>query len=344
MTAAVEPAGSDEVAGHGVTAGCSETTGRAGLGVTVGCRETTGSGEVSGCSAASGGGAVSLRFGFIGMGRVGAALAGALRQAGHQIVAVTARSAESRERAESRLPGVPVASAAEVIALADVVFLTVPDDQVRPAAEALAAGGGFHPGQLVAHASGALGLEALAPAAQRGALTAAIHPAMTFTGYSLDLERLRGAPVGVTTSVLALPLVQALVQSIGAVPFTVEEAARPLYHCGLTYGANYLVTLIAGARRILETAGISDPVAVMRPLLQAALDNALESGSNALTGPLVRGDQHTLELHQQALTEADAGTLAQLAKTYAQLAEATREELRQQQLQQDSQQQIPQGS
>lgn len=324
MVAAVESAGGDEITG------CSETSGRDGLRVTDGRSKLDGSSETSGRgTAVNGGSSVSLRFGFIGMGRVGSALAGALRQAGHQIVAVTARSAESRERAESRLPGVPVASAAKVADLAEVVFLTVPDDQVRPAAEALAADGGFRPGQLVAHASGALGLDVLAPAARRGALTAAIHPAMTFTGYSLDLERLQGAPVGVTASALALPLVQALVQSIGGVPFIVDEASRPLYHCGLTYGANYLVTLVAGARRILEAAGISDPAAVMRPLLQAALDNALELGITALTGPLMRGDERTLDLHQQALTKADAGRLVPLAKTYEHLAQATREELRQ---------------
>ncbi len=69
-----------------------------------------------------------LKAGVIGTGRVGAVLGAALARAGHQLVAVSAVSERSRAAAQRMLPGVPVKPPPEVLAAADLVLLTVPDD------------------------------------------------------------------------------------------------------------------------------------------------------------------------------------------------------------------------
>ena len=48
---------------------------------------------------------------------------------------------------------------------------------------------------------------------------------------------------------------------------------------------------------LLAAAGADDPAATLRPLLTAALDNALDHGDAALTGPIVRGDVNTVRAH-----------------------------------------------
>ena len=48
---------------------------------------------------------------------------------------------------------------------------------------------------------------------------------------------------------------------------------------------------------MLAAAGADDPAAVLRPLLTAALDNALLQGDAALTGPIARGDVETVRGH-----------------------------------------------
>jgi predicted short-subunit dehydrogenase-like oxidoreductase (DUF2520 family) len=48
---------------------------------------------------------------------------------------------------------------------------------------------------------------------------------------------------------------------------------------------------------LLSAAGADDPAATLRPLLTAALDNALDQGDAALTGPIVRGDVNTVRAH-----------------------------------------------
>ena len=84
------------------------------------------------------------------------------------------------------------------IARVELVLLTVPDDALQPLAAGLVATGSVRPGQLLVHTSGRYGTGVLDPAARAGALPLALHPAMTFTGTSLDLGRLAGCAFGVT--------------------------------------------------------------------------------------------------------------------------------------------------
>ncbi|MDP9117201.1 MAG: NAD(P)-binding domain-containing protein, partial [Actinomycetota bacterium] len=139
-----------------------------------------------------------LRVGVISVGRVGAALGAALARAGHEVVAVSGVSAQSLRRAERMLPGVPVLAPDDVVAVADFVLLTVPDDVLRLLVAGLASAGAWREGQLVAHTSGAQGIGVLDPAAARGVLALALHPVMTFTGRAEDVERVVGASFGVT--------------------------------------------------------------------------------------------------------------------------------------------------
>ncbi|MBL8929554.1 MAG: DUF2520 domain-containing protein [Kineosporiaceae bacterium] len=247
-----------------------------------------------------------LGVGVIGAGRVGAVLGSALRAAGHAVVAVSAVSAASRERAEVMLPGVPVLAVPEVIERAELVLLTVPDDALTDLVEGLASAGLWQPGQLLVHTSGRFGWRVLDAAARHGAIPLALHPAMTFTGTSLDLSRLVDCCFGVTAPNPVLPIAQALVVEMGAEPVVVPEEARALYHAALAHGANHLVTLVAQSLDLLRGAGIEPADRVLAPLLSAALDNALRAGDGALTGPVSRGDAGTVAAHVRALATADA--------------------------------------
>ncbi|PPK93452.1 putative short-subunit dehydrogenase-like oxidoreductase (DUF2520 family) [Kineococcus xinjiangensis] len=262
----------------------------------------------------------------LGAGRVGPVLGAALRGAGHRVVGVHARSAAAAERVAALLPDVPLVTA-EQTTRADLVLLAVPDDALARVVADLAAAGAWRAGQLVVHTSGRAGTSVLAPAAAAGALPLALHPAMTFTGTSLDLPRLASACFAVTAPPVLLPVAQALVHECGATPVVVAEEERPLYHAALAHGANHLVTLVAQAAEALRPAlaGADGEVdgetvaRVLRPLLQAALDNALASGDAALTGPVARGDAGTVAGHLAVLRErGGTGTAA----VYAQAAEA----------------------
>jgi len=238
-----------------------------------------------------------LRVGVVGAGRVGAVLAAALRRAGHQVVAAAGESDASRARIAALLPGVPVLKPTDVARACDLLLLTVPDDMLDNVVSTMAAAGAIREGQYVAHTSGRHGLAVLEPARLVGARVLAVHPAMTFTGTEVDLERLPGTVFGLTAGPAERGLAESLVADLGGRPTWVPEEMRTLYHAGLAHGANHLVTLVTEAMEILSASGVTDPAGTLRPLLTAALDNALEQGDAALTGPIVRGDVGTVRAH-----------------------------------------------
>jgi predicted short-subunit dehydrogenase-like oxidoreductase (DUF2520 family) len=245
-----------------------------------------------------------LGVGVVGAGRVGTALAVALHRAGHRVVAVSAVSAVSLRRIEAALPGTAVRRPEEVIASADLVLLTVPDDVLPGLVAGLASTGAQLPGRLLAHASGRHGLAVLEPAVRRGAIPLALHPVMTFTGRPDDVDRLAGISFGVTAPDQLRPVAEALVLEMGGEPVFIAEENRNLYHAALAGAANHLVTQVVQASDLLAAAGVPDPGRMLGPLLGAALDNALRLGDAALTGPVMRGDAETVAGHLAALRAA----------------------------------------
>jgi predicted short-subunit dehydrogenase-like oxidoreductase (DUF2520 family) len=259
--------------------------------------------------------------GIIGAGRVGAVLGAALAAAGHDVVAAAGLSAASAERAARLLPGTPLRHADEVVAAADLLVLAVPDDTLPGLVAGLAETGAWRRGQLAFHTSGAHGLAVLAPAQLEGVLPLALHPAMTFTGAPEDVDRLVGAPFGVTSRPEHRAVAETLVLEMGGEPFSVDESDRGLYHAALVTGANHLVTLVAEAADLLRTAGVEDPARVLTPLLTAALDNGLRRGDRGLTGPVSRGDVGTVANHLETLNDRAPASVA----AYVAMAQRTTE-------------------
>ena len=242
-----------------------------------------------------------LDIGIIGMGHVGPVLGSALRAVGHKLVGVSASSEESKERADALLPGIPVLPVEEIVHSCEMVLLTVPDDQLAGLVSGLGELGAWRASQLVVHTSGAHGIEVLDPVSQVGAIPLAIHPAMTFTGTSVDIPRRIGTPFAVTAPAIALPIAQALVVEMGGEPFEVAEEDRGVYHAALNHGANFLATVVAQSKQVLSTAGIEDPGTFLRPLCEAALDRALRAGDRGVSGPIPRGDVGTIREHLSVL-------------------------------------------
>jgi predicted short-subunit dehydrogenase-like oxidoreductase (DUF2520 family) len=234
------------------------------------------------------------------------------------VVGVYAVSDLSRLRAQALLPDAPVMSVAEVIGASDLVLATVPDDVLAGLVAGLVDTGLIRAGQFLAHTSGRYGFGILDQATRMGALPLALHPVMTFTGTSIDLARLDGAPFGVTAPEPLRPVAEALVVEMGGEPIWITEGKRPLYHAALAHGSNHLMTLVGQTLELLTQAGVEEPVRLVAPLLSASLDNALRYGDQVLTGPVARGDARTVAAHLDALSFN-----RQALDTYVTLARAT---------------------
>ena len=246
-----------------------------------------------------------LDVAIVGTGRVGSVLGSALRKAGHNIVACTAISDVSRLRAQALLPGVAIKPLDEAVRDCDLVLFAVPDDALVELVNGLAQTNVVGPGTFVVHTAGRFSDNVFDPLTQQGCLPLAIHPVMTFTGTSIDLNRLVGCPFGITAPHQLRAVAEALVVEIGGDPVWVPRESRTLYHASLAFGSNYLMTLVNETIDLLADAGIENPTELVKPLMIASLDNALRDGDQTLTGPIVRGDVATVRAHIEALRTSE---------------------------------------
>lgn len=282
-----------------------------------------------------------LTVGIVSAGRVGTAIGEALEQAGHVVGGVVARSAESRRRAAVRLPETQILELPDVVGRSELLVLSVPDAVLGEVVADIAASGTLRPGTLVAHTAGASGIGVLTSLADLGAMTLAIHPAMTFVGSDDDTARLRRACFGVTAAdEVGFAIAQSLVLEMGGEPVRIAEPDRQLYHAALAHGSNHLVALICDAVSALDAAIDGDSGArgtatvdgtpvrlaerILGPLVTAALQNVLELGADALTGPVARGDATAVAGHLAALRAASGRTDADVTPVEADLAEGYR--------------------
>jgi predicted short-subunit dehydrogenase-like oxidoreductase (DUF2520 family) len=220
-----------------------------------------------------------LGVGIIGAGRVGPILGAALAGAGHALVGISAISQASRDRAEAILPNVPILTVPEIVERSELVIICVPDDALENLVTGLAATHTWQAGQLVMHTSARFGTDVLAPALLGGAIPLAIHPAMAFTGTSLDLARLADSYFAVTAPTPVLPIGQALVVEMGGEPLIVAERDRAAYAEAIEIATAFSTSIVEQSTRLLAGIGIESPGAVLGPLVRSAVENALQRSS-----------------------------------------------------------------
>ena len=204
----------------------------------------------------------------VGAGRLGHALAAALREAGIEVEGPLGRGARPQ---------------------AELVLLTVPDGEIRAAAEAT-------PAALIGHCSGATTLE---PLGDRRSFS--LHPLMTVPeGGKAPFEGAGCAVAG--SDEPALETAAALALALKMRPVEVADEDRAAYHAAASIAANFLVALEGQAERLAATAGV--PRELLVPLARAALDNWAANGAEqALTGPVARGDEATIARQRAAIEE-----------------------------------------
>jgi predicted short-subunit dehydrogenase-like oxidoreductase (DUF2520 family) len=187
-----------------------------------------------------------------------------------------------------------------------VVLLCVPDHEIAAAASLIA------PGPLVAHCSGATGLDALAPHE-----AFSLHPLMTVAGADTSFACAGAAIAGSTPR--AMRVARELAIALGMRPVEIAEADRAAYHAAASIASNFVITLEAVAERMAHSAGVDRELLV--PLVRATIENWAALGPElALTGPVARGDQETVAAQRAAVAER-AGDLLPLFDT---LVQATR--------------------
>jgi len=220
-----------------------------------------------------------LEVGVIGAGRVGPVVGAALAGAGHALVGITHGSDD--DRVEAILPGIAVLDAVEIAHRSQLVVVAVPRGELPGLVRGLADVGAWQPGSLVLHTDAAHGTAVLAPAAASGAIPLAVHPAISFTGTSIDLRQLTAAYAAVTAPAPVLPIAQALAVELGCEPVVVAEEDRAAYGEAIATATEFSRSIVRQSTGLLAGIGFDNPGAYLSALVRSTVDQALVEA----TGP-----------------------------------------------------------
>lgn len=257
----------------------------------------------------------------IGLGRVGTALGILLSRAGHKIVSAFDIDSGARE-IFSKATNTSVAGKLDDSVLGpDVILISVPDRAIEDVSHRISCCRRLKEEVFVGHTSGALSSESLHHVKAKGCATFSMHPIQTFANLESAVKAMPQSYFGIEGDPEALKLVEEIVTSIGGKPLLMNPDLKPLYHAALCVASNFLVTLLDMAVKLCQGAGIEKERAleVMLPLIETTISNFEQSGTDALTGPIERGDADTVKKQLNAIETLEP----KVVPVYLALARAT---------------------
>ena len=170
-----------------------------------------------------------------------------------------------------------------------------------------------HPGldnKTLIHCSGALSIPGLA----------GVHPLMTFADELYDLALYESIPMVCEASDSPAFGFRQLFPDLNNPTYRMEPNNKALYHAYCVAAGNFSQMLWQITSAGMQTE-LGLPAEVLQPYLQQNLLNFFRLGEAALTGPVVRGDQATIDANLQAL-DALAPDRQALAAIYRQFSQS----------------------
>lgn len=249
-----------------------------------------------------------MNYNIIGSGRLGNNIALALSTAKlASLNAVYNRSVESAQLLCSQTGTGKAVSALAELPPADITWITCNDDAIASVATQLMEHAQIKPGSFIIHCSGVLNSAILAPMRNRGCLVASCHPLKAFKSGYLAADAFHQVDCVMEGDALVCDWLNSAFLQLGANVIRIKPEAKIIYHAAAVIASNYLITLAACSETLLEKAGINPQQArsMICNLMQGNLDNMQHTQElrDALTGPLMRGDIATLDLHLQAIAD-----------------------------------------
>jgi predicted short-subunit dehydrogenase-like oxidoreductase (DUF2520 family) len=176
-------------------------------------------------------------------------------------------------------------------------------------AERIADEGALLPDAVVFHCSGFLSSEVLRAVKKKGAHIASVHPVRSFANLDMSIADFPGTFCGIEGEAHAQEVVRELFTKLGGIVFPLSKEGKVLCHAGHVFASNYLVSLLECAHRLYGAAGIPEELSwrLMEPLVRGTVENVMRLGpSNALTGPIARGESGVVELQARTVAQRDA--------------------------------------
>ena len=258
-----------------------------------------------------------MKISFIGIGRLGGALALALAEKGFEIENLITRHRENAE-AISRKTNSKILRFDEIGAVSsDVIFITTRDSEIETIAENLTKN--LKSKRTVFHTSGSLSSAVLQKSKETGDVVGSLHPLVSVSDAMLGKERFKGAYFCVEGDGEAVEIAGEIIGKLEGNFFSIKTEYKMLYHASAVMSSGHLTALVDTAIEMLARCGLnkSEAKKVLLPLIESSVENLkTQTPAEALTGTFARADVGTFRRHLEVLRE---NVSAEVLETYLQL-------------------------
>ena len=236
-----------------------------------------------------------LKIVCIGSGRLASQLMPALEAAGGEVVQIYNRSiAAGTTLAQKLRTGNVTSDIAAITPHADIYILAVSDDIIPSIASQLSYLENEH--AVFVHCSGVLTLDAI-PFKRRGVF----YPLQTFS-YQHDVDW-HTTPLLITGSTPAIGQeLFVLARRISSAVYAIKDADKAYLHMTAVWANNFSNHMLVIAEELCRKHGLD--FSILHPIIRQTFEKALEAGpSKSQTGPALRGDRKTMQLHEEMLKD-----------------------------------------
>jgi predicted short-subunit dehydrogenase-like oxidoreductase (DUF2520 family) len=239
----------------------------------------------------------------VGAGKLAWSLIPALTNAGYKPDCLITRKLSSAKKAadtfnikscSDKLKNIPADSG--------LVLLMLPDDQIEITAKQISSFSSNVKNKIFIHFSGVYSSSILGSLSSKGALTGSFHIMQTFP--SRKISSIKGSYAAVESPAKEInKFLFKLASDLELNAFEVDPSRKAEYHLAGVFASNFLVSNLFAAEKLFRQSGSkAEFLKFIDPILSHTMENIKNKGSvNSTSGPVDRGDLHTIKLHVKAL-------------------------------------------
>ncbi|WP_252131130.1 Rossmann-like and DUF2520 domain-containing protein [Clostridium caldaquaticum] len=266
-------------------------------------------------------GVIFIKISFIGAGKAGFSLGKFFKEKGLDVCGYYSRNLSSSKEASVFTKTKHFERIEDLITESSIIFITVPDDEILNVYSKLKCYS--LKDKIICHTSGCLSSHIFSDIDDLGAYSYSFHPMFPISQKKESYKYLEDAFFTIEGHSKFLNYMTNLFSSIGIKIIQIESKDKSLYHLASVTVSNLFLALLNRSCNYLKNYGFSENEALnaLYPLIKNNIENAVKFGiTNALTGPIERGDITTIQKHILSMPNEHEIVYSELSKELISIA------------------------
>lgn len=266
-------------------------------------------------------GGMCMRFGFIGAGKVGVSLGKYFMNGGIPVCGYYSLHPESAKAAADFTHTEAYSSIEDIVKACDALILSVPDTEISSVYESVKPY--IKKPMCLIHLSGLLTSSVFYDISEYQSYGYSVHPLLAVSSKYESYRELSKAFFTIEGDIFYLKELRELFEALHNPVLVLTKEQKVKYHTACVFASNLVVGLFKECFCLLGECGFSEEEmgAAIMPLALGNLLNTITNGpTEALTGPVERGDVKTVKAHREVLSDSQREIYDALSKTLVSIA------------------------